>query len=126
MEYADLAILDLSKFATPEGRAELAILARDAMRTQGFFYVINHGLTREEVQNCLLVSDLHQRRSVLYHQKDRVFDIGDVPFSQVPDEEKKRYAGKMLETGSYQGYKLRQYWVRFVWLVDCSSRLTEA
>ena len=44
-------------------------------------------------------------------QKDRVFDIANVPFEQVSDDEKIKYMGKMLETGSYQGYKLRQYWV---------------
>jgi hypothetical protein len=26
-------------------------------------------------------------------------------------DEKAKYEGKMKETGSYQGYKLRQYWV---------------
>ncbi|PFH51141.1 hypothetical protein AMATHDRAFT_59632 [Amanita thiersii Skay4041] len=39
-----------------------------------------------------------------------MFDITDVPFSQVTDEEKQKYAGKIKETGSFQGYKLRQYW----------------
>ncbi|KAI0783193.1 Clavaminate synthase-like protein [Abortiporus biennis] len=90
LDYADLAIIDLSKAASPEGRAQLAVQARDAMREQGFFYVINHGLSQE--------------------QNDRIFDIADVPFSQVPEEEKKKYDGRMLETSSYQGYKLRQYW----------------
>lgn len=90
LDYADLAVVDLSKFTTPEGRAELADIVRDAMRTKGFFYVINHGLSSE--------------------QKDRIFDIANVPFAQVSDEEKLKYNGKMLETGSYQGYKLRQYW----------------
>ncbi|KAI0783196.1 Clavaminate synthase-like protein [Abortiporus biennis] len=90
LEYADLAIIDLSKASTPEGKAALAIEARDAMRDKGFFYVINHGWTQE--------------------QNDRIFDIADVPFSQVPEDEKKQYDGKMLETSSFQGYKLRQYW----------------
>ena len=44
-----MAIIDLSKTSTREGRAELAIKARDAMREQGFFYVINHGYTQEQV-----------------------------------------------------------------------------
>lgn len=43
MDYADLPIIDLSKSTNPETRAELAIQARDAMTTHGFFYVINHG-----------------------------------------------------------------------------------
>lgn len=49
MEYANLAVIDLSKARTAEGRAELAIEARDAMRQHGFFYAVNHGLSHEEV-----------------------------------------------------------------------------
>ena len=41
-----------------------------------------------------------------------MFDIADVPFSQVHEEEKQRYAADIKATGSYEGYKLRQYWVR--------------
>ena len=40
-----------------------------------------------------------------------MFDIADIPFSQVSDAEKKAYEGRVKETGTYQGYKLRQYWV---------------
>ncbi|KAI0943093.1 hypothetical protein AcV7_002333 [Taiwanofungus camphoratus] len=90
LDYADLRIIDLSKADTSEGRAELAIQVRDSMTTQGFFYVINHGYTQA--------------------QNDRIFDIADVPFSLVADEEKRAYAGNIKATGSYQGYKLRQYW----------------
>lgn len=50
VEYADLAVVDLSKIGTPEGHAELANIVRDAMRTQGFFYVVNHGWTPEQVR----------------------------------------------------------------------------
>lgn len=46
------------------------------------------------------------------HQTDRMFDIADVAFGQVSDQEKKAHEGKVKDTGSYQGYKLRQYWVR--------------
>lgn len=91
LEYADLAFIDFSKLGTPEGRAELATQVRDALSVQGFFYVINHGLTQA--------------------QNERIFDIGDVPFTQVSDEEKRAYQSKIRETGSYQGYKFRQYWV---------------
>ena len=45
------------------------------------------------------------------HQTERIFDIADVPFSQVSDQEKREYEGKIIETGSYQGYKPRQFWV---------------
>ena len=44
-------------------------------------------------------------------ENDRIFDIADIPFTQVSEEEKKKYAGKIREEGSYQGYKLRQFWV---------------
>ncbi|OCH85893.1 Clavaminate synthase-like protein [Obba rivulosa] len=90
LEYADLVVIDLAKAKSPEGRAELAVQVHDAMITQGFFYVVNHGLT--PVQNA------------------RMFDIADVPFSQVPEDEKKSLVADIREAGSYQGYKLRQFW----------------
>ncbi|KAL4248225.1 Isopenicillin N synthase-like superfamily protein, partial [Pleurotus pulmonarius] len=90
IEYADLAIIDISKAATPEGRAELAITVREAMTNVGFFYVINHGYDQAQV--------------------DRMTDIADVFFSGVSQGEKKSYEGTMKTTGSYQGYKLRNYW----------------
>ena len=65
VEYADLAIVDLSKVATEEGRTELTEQIRRAMHEVGyvntlsivlglscycrFFYVINHGYTAEQV-----------------------------------------------------------------------------
>ncbi|KAF4607771.1 hypothetical protein EYR40_000106 [Pleurotus pulmonarius] len=90
LEYADLAIIDISKAATPEGRAELAITVREAMTNFGFFYVINHGYDQT--------------------QTARITDISDVLFAGVGQEEKKLYEGTMKATGSYQGYKLRNYW----------------
>ncbi|KAF4602944.1 hypothetical protein EYR38_003348 [Pleurotus pulmonarius] len=91
IEYADLAIVDISKTATAEGRAELAITVREAMANVGFFYVVNHGYDQAQVV--------------------RMTDISDVFFSGVSQEEKKSYEGTMKTTGSYQGYKLRNYWV---------------
>ncbi|KII84323.1 hypothetical protein PLICRDRAFT_46193 [Plicaturopsis crispa FD-325 SS-3] len=90
LDWADLAVVDISKADTPEGRAELAVQVRDAMTTQGFFYVVNHGYTQP--------------------QTDRIFDIADVPFARVSPAEKSAYTAKMKESGSYQGYKPRQYW----------------
>ncbi|KAF7343273.1 Clavaminate synthase-like protein [Mycena venus] len=90
LDYADLAVIDLSKAQDAKGRAELAIQASDAMKNHGFFYIINHGYTSS--------------------QTERMFDIADVPFSCVEPDEKRVYTGKMKETGSYQGYKPRQYW----------------
>ena len=48
---------------------------------------------------------------VLSAQTDRMFDIGNVPLAQVSDEEKIKFDGKMQQTGSYQGYKPKSYWV---------------
>ncbi|KAI0760890.1 Clavaminate synthase-like protein [Trametes elegans] len=90
LEWADLPVIDISKAATPEGRAELAPRVRDAMRTQGFLYIVNHGYT--EAQN------------------ERVFDIADLPFAQVPEDEKKQFVGDIKQTGSFRGYKPRSYW----------------
>ncbi|KAF9011697.1 Clavaminate synthase-like protein [Cyathus striatus] len=90
LDYADLPVIDLSKATTSAGRQELAVRARDAMTNDGFFYVINHGYTPVETA--------------------RIFDIADVPFNRVSEDEKKVYVAKMKENGSYQGYKPRQYW----------------
>jgi len=83
-------VIDLSKARSPEGRIAVANQARDAMKNVGFFYVINHGYSSKETE--------------------RMFDIADVSFSQVSNEEKVQYAAKMRDTGSYQGYKPRSYW----------------
>ncbi|KAG1737555.1 uncharacterized protein EDB91DRAFT_1083066 [Suillus paluster] len=91
LQYADLAIIDLSKATTTEGRAELAVELRNALTTHGFFYIINHGYTQA--------------------QTERMFDIADVPMSGVAEDEKRAYAGNSKETGIFQGYKPRQYWV---------------
>lgn len=65
-------------------------------------------------------------RDIAVVQKNRIFDIADASFSQVSDEEKKKYLSRILETGSFQGYKLRQYWVRppnrMVVLINFSDR----
>ncbi|KAJ7620241.1 hypothetical protein FB45DRAFT_929776 [Roridomyces roridus] len=90
LDYADLAIIDLSKAGDAQGRVELAAQVREAMKTQGFFYIVNHGYTEA--------------------QTERMFDIADVSFSGVEAEEKRVYTAQMKQTGSYQGYKPRQYW----------------
>ncbi|RPD60561.1 Clavaminate synthase-like protein [Lentinus tigrinus ALCF2SS1-7] len=89
LNWAELPVIDLSKAATPEARAELMPIVRDAMHTYGFMYIINHGLSPA--------------------QNQRIFDIADVPFSQVPEEKKKLYESKTRETGMFRGYKPRKY-----------------
>lgn len=49
VDYADLPTIDLSKAKTVEGRKQLAKEVVDAMTDQGFFYIINHGYTSEQV-----------------------------------------------------------------------------
>ncbi|KAI0797310.1 hypothetical protein BC629DRAFT_1502893 [Irpex lacteus] len=89
LDYADLGIVDLSKATTAEGRAELATVARDALHNIGFFYVVNHGLSQPETQ--------------------RIFDIANIPFSQVTNEEKRKFYAE-IAAGSHEGYKPRRYW----------------
>ena len=50
VDYANLTVIDLSLAGTPEGRAQLATKLHTAMIEQGFFYVINHGFTQEQVR----------------------------------------------------------------------------
>ena len=111
VEWAELEVIDLAKAKTPEGKAELVIKARDAMHRQGFFYIINHGLEKDQVRSVL------SRCSRIYHvvytlQIERVFNIAAVPFTQVDPEEKKVYEAKIKETGTFMGYKPLQYWVK--------------
>lgn len=49
MEWADLQLVDMSEAQTVEGRLKLAPAVRDAMAKTGFFYVVNHGYTPEQV-----------------------------------------------------------------------------
>ncbi|KAF9487097.1 hypothetical protein BDN71DRAFT_1514298 [Pleurotus eryngii] len=89
LDFADLAVIDLSKTSTSEGQSELVRQIRKALSEVGFFYVINHGYTPS--------------------QTARVFDIASLTFDQVSDEEKREYAQK--DEAVYQGYKLRKEWV---------------
>ncbi|CAK7237402.1 hypothetical protein SEUCBS140593_009948 [Sporothrix eucalyptigena] len=83
LEWAELATLDLSKFDQPGGKEALAKQLADAIQTIGFFYIVNFGLTQDEV--------------------DRQFAIGKSVFA-LPTEEKLKYRAD-LEHGGYNGYK---------------------
>ncbi|TBU57629.1 Clavaminate synthase-like protein [Dichomitus squalens] len=91
LDWAELPVIDFSKANTLEGRAELAPRVRDVMRTVGFMCIVNHGLT--------------------HSQTERMFDIGDVVFSQVPEEEKIKFSSKLKEEGTRIGYKPRELFV---------------
>ncbi|PIL28627.1 hypothetical protein GSI_08669 [Ganoderma sinense ZZ0214-1] len=90
IDYAAVPIIDFAKVGTPEGRAALAPQVRDAMRTYGFMCIVNHGLTQA--------------------QNERMVDIANVPFTEVPEEEQAQFISKTKELGEWKGYKPRQYW----------------
>ncbi|KAI6039147.1 hypothetical protein EDC04DRAFT_2879668 [Pisolithus marmoratus] len=90
VDFADLRVIDLARANTPEGRAELVPQLRDALRTNGFVYAINHGYSQAA---C-----------------DRIFDIADVPFTAVPPDEMNIYNASIDKAGYYAGYKPRKYW----------------
>ncbi|KAJ6568969.1 hypothetical protein B0H19DRAFT_939513 [Mycena capillaripes] len=88
LEYADLAIIDLSKAKTEAGRKVLAVEVVRALTTKGFFYAVQHGYTQE--------------------QTTRVFSIANLTFDGVNTDEKKKYTGQSGNV--YEGYKPRQTW----------------
>ncbi|KAI1166587.1 Clavaminate synthase-like protein [Nemania serpens] len=83
LEWADLVTLDLSQFDQPGGKQKLAAQLFEAIQKIGFFYIVNFGLTQEQV--------------------DEQFAIGKEVF-QLPTEEKLKYRAD-LENGGYNGYK---------------------
>lgn len=91
LEYADLQTLDFSLYQKgSEGMDALAKQIDEAMKTQGFFYIINHGISEEEIE--------------------RQTDIGWTVLNDTPIEEKKKLEAKIQETGYYDGFKLRNYY----------------
>ncbi|KAJ7025422.1 Clavaminate synthase-like protein [Mycena alexandri] len=109
LDYADLAVIDISKAQDAQGRAELTRQVSKAMETHSFSYVVNHGYTTTQV----LRSNLPQFCLVTLNfgiSTERMFDIADVAFSGVDVDEKRVYTAKMKEEGTYQGYKPTKYW----------------
>ncbi|KXH38719.1 flavonol synthase [Colletotrichum nymphaeae SA-01] len=85
LDWADLVALDLSKFDKPGGKRELAEEFTRAIEQIGFFYVINHGLSREAINQQYALAS-----SVL----------------SLSDEEKAPYRAA-LEAGDFNGWKPR-------------------
>ncbi|KAF2649417.1 2OG-Fe(II) oxygenase superfamily protein [Lophiostoma macrostomum CBS 122681] len=85
LEWADIKVIDLSKFDQPGGRKELAEELRDAVHHTGFFSVTGTGFSQDEV--------------------DRQYDIGQAYFD-LPLEEKgdRRYRCDFAQ-GNYFGYR---------------------
>lgn len=75
--------IDLSKYGTPDGNAKLAHTLLEAIRTKGFFYVVNYGIAQETVN-----------KQFAYGQK----------FYELPLEEKLKYEPD-LDSGDYNGYR---------------------
>ena len=75
--------IDLSKFGTADGKRELANTLIDAVRTKGFFYVVNFGISQEAV--------------------DRQFALAQ-QFYELPLDEKLKYVPD-LDNGEYNGYR---------------------
>ncbi|KAL1745532.1 hypothetical protein HDZ31DRAFT_73471 [Schizophyllum fasciatum] len=88
LDYAELAVVDLARAATAEGRRALAAEVAGALRAQGFFYVVNHGYTPE--------------------QTNRIFSIADVAFEEVSAREKRAHSAPSRAV--YEGYKPKQTW----------------
>lgn len=59
VEWAPLPIIDFSEAGTSEGRAALAVQVRDAMRTYGFLYIVNHGYTQAQVRSLIPLTIAH-------------------------------------------------------------------
>ncbi|GFZ44251.1 hypothetical protein JCM24511_01973 [Saitozyma sp. JCM 24511] len=91
LPFADLKTVDMGSFHDgPEAQAKIAEEIRQAMHEQGFFTLINHGFTQEEVA--------------------RQMDIGYTVLQRTPLEEKQKLRARMQEDGCYKGFKLRQYY----------------
>ncbi|KAF5363389.1 hypothetical protein D9756_000242 [Leucocoprinus leucothites] len=90
LEWADLATVDMSNADTVEGRKALVKQVHDAIKNEGFLYVVNHGFTPEQTK--------------------RMFDLANYAIENVNEEEKSHYVGNMREDGSYRGYKPRKFW----------------
>lgn len=86
-----LRTVDLSKYEDGEdARKALAEEIRLAMTTQGFFKIINHGLTEEDIS--------------------RQVDVGHTILNRTRHEEKQKLKAPMVEEGSYRGSKPRGEW----------------
>ncbi len=91
IDFVKLRTVDLGRYDEgPAARAELAEEIRFAMTTQGFFTLVNHGLSEEQIT--------------------RQVDIGHHIITHTPDEEKKKLQAPMVEEGSYHGFKPRGHW----------------
>ncbi|KAL1406675.1 hypothetical protein Q8F55_008381 [Vanrija albida] len=91
LPYADLAVVDMSTWHDgPDAQAAISAKIAHAMHTDGFFTLVGHGISEEEIA--------------------RQVDIGYTVLQRTPLEEKKRLRAQMQELGTYKGFKLRNYY----------------
>ncbi|KAJ5605359.1 hypothetical protein N7510_010513 [Penicillium lagena] len=89
--FVKLECVDLSDYDKGlEAKANLAKKIHDAMTTQGFFTIVNHGLREQEIT--------------------RQVDIGHHIITNTDMEEKRKLTASMIEEGSYHGFKPRGHW----------------
>lgn len=89
LDWADLPMIDLSRFDEPGGKRELANQLYDAVTKVGFWSVVNTGIDDERVL--------------------RQFSIGNTFFKE-PLEEKRRFPCNFAD-GEYFGYRENSRWV---------------
>lgn len=91
IDFVSLHTVDLATYNDGlEAQKQLAEEVRQAMTTQGFFTLINHGITEEEIL--------------------RQVDIGHTILKRTPQEEKERLRAPIREEGNYFGFKPRGVW----------------
>ncbi|KII91724.1 hypothetical protein PLICRDRAFT_51855 [Plicaturopsis crispa FD-325 SS-3] len=88
IKFADILTVDLSLWDTKH--EELVQTVATALKNDGFFYVVGHGIPSETLS--------------------RQFDIGQLAFDGVSREEKEEHRAPIAEKGSFIGYKLQNYW----------------
>lgn len=71
VEWAPLPIIDFSEAGTPEGRSALAAQVRDAMRTYGFLYIVNHGYTQAQVRCAIFRTIAREMRTDMHLSPER-------------------------------------------------------
>nr|XP_031862597.1 uncharacterized protein CI109_002095 [Kwoniella shandongensis]KAA5529669.1 hypothetical protein CI109_002095 [Kwoniella shandongensis] len=94
VKWANLRTIDLSQFDSPIAVEREAVYEnfKTAVFEDGFLYLVNFGLTQEEIDEQFAIA------------QNALID------SQITPEEKERLEWKYLNTGKYTGYKPRGYW----------------
>jgi isopenicillin N synthase-like dioxygenase len=91
VDFVSLHQIDLSTYDDgPEARSSLAEQVRLAMTTQGFFILVNHGISPEDIE--------------------RQVDIGHTVLTRTSEEDKQRLRAPIREEGHYFGFKPRGVW----------------